>query len=139
MRTLNEIIEESLLKSKNVTEAVSFKPNWNNYDVDEEDIDMRCEELHIEYVIAPKDKVKYSESVADWLMEVTGTVIEKPFNRQAKSLLKSFGIDPNNVEVFRHVAPEAMDYDEAIFYTPVGEPVEGEDYDFAVEELFPDE
>ena len=122
-----------------LTEAKVHSIDWSKYDVSQEDLDFRCEELGMEYVIIPADEVSYSESVTDWLMEETGTVIQKPFNRYAKSLLKSFGIDPNKVEVFRHVASEALNYDEIILYTPVGNSPEGEDYDFAVEELFPEE
>lgn len=121
-------------------EAVKLYPlNWSKYDISEEDLEMRCEELHLKYVIIPASKVSYSGDVQDWLLEESSTVIQKPFDRHAKSLLKSFGIDPANVEVFRHAAPEALNYDEIIIYTPAGESVEGEDYDFAVEELFPEE
>ena len=135
MKKLNKYLKESLLG-----EAVKLYPlNWSKYDISEEDLEMRCEELHLKYVIIPTDEVKYNDSVQDWLTEESTAVIQKPFNHHAKSLLKSFGIDPDKVEVFRHAAPEALNYDEIIIYTLVGEPVEGEDYDFAVEELFPED
>lgn len=134
MKSLSEHINECL-----VSEAKIHFVNWNKYDISQEDLDMRCEELGLEYVIIPADEVNYSESVTDWLMEESGMVIKKPFNRYAKSLLKTFGIDPNKIEVFRHVASEALNFDEIVLYTPVGNSVEGEDYDFAVQELFPEE
>lgn len=111
--------------------------NWAHYDISQEDLDMRCEELGLRYTIIPKDEVKYSDSVCDWLMEETDCVIKKPFDQYAKSLLKSFDIDPNTVEVFRHCAPDALNYDEIILYTPIGKDPKGEDYEYAVEELFP--
>lgn len=114
--------------------------DWSKYGEEEkENLDMRCEELSLEYVIIPANKVKYNDDVADWLLEYSDSVVEKPFDREAKALLKSFGIDPNNVEVFRHTAVEDYDYAEVILYTPKGSSTEGEDYDFAVEDIFPND
>ena len=118
-----------------LTEATRF--NWSKYDLEREDIDMRCEELHIKYSILPASKVKYSEDVRDYLLEFSDSVIEKPFDKEAKDLLKSFGVNPNNVEVFRHTTLEDFDNAEIIIYTPAGESTEGEDHDFAVEDIFP--
>jgi hypothetical protein len=134
MKSLSEHINESLVnEAKDVFD-------WSKYDEEEkENLDMRCEELSLEYVIIPANKVKYNDAVADWLLEYSDSVVEKPFDREAKALLKSFGIDPNNVEVFRHTAVEDYDYAEVILYTPKGSSTEGEDYDFAVQELFPGE
>lgn len=131
MKNLKEVILESL----QVNEAISI--NWAKYDISQEDLDMRCEELGINYVIIPADKVTYKQNVTDWLLEMSDSVVEKPFDKEAKALLKSFNINPNNVEVFRHSAPDALNNDEIIIYTPAGGNTEGEDYDFAVEELFP--
>lgn len=134
MKSLSKHISESLVsEAKNVFD-------WSKYDEEEkENLDMRCEELSLEYVIIPADKVKYNDDVADWLLEYSDSVVEKPFDREAKALLKSFGIDPNKVEVFRHTSVEDYDYAEVILYTPKGSSTEGEDHDFAVEDVFPND
>ena len=134
MKSLVNVLNECL-----VSEAKDVF-DWSRYDEEEkENLDMRCEELSLEYVIIPADKVKYNDDVADWLLEYSDSVVEKPFDREAKALLKSFGIDPNNVEVFRHTVVEDYDYAEVILYTPKGSSTEGEDYDFAVEDVFPND
>lgn len=134
MKSLSEHINECL-----VSEAKDVF-DWSKYGEEEkENLDMRCEELSLEYVIIPANKVKYNNDVADWLLEYSDSVVEKPFDREAKALLKSFGIDPNNVEVFRHTVVEDYDYAEVILYTPKGSSTEGEDYDFAVEDVFPND
>lgn len=131
MKSLVNILNESL-----VSEAKDVF-DWGKYGEEEkENLDMRCEELSLEYVIIPADKVKYNDDVADWLLEYSDSVVEKPFDREAKALLKSFGIDHNKVEVFRHTVVEDYDYAEVILYTPKGSSTEGEDHDFAVEDVF---
>ena len=134
MKSLVNVLNECL-----VSEAKDVF-DWSKYDEEEkENLDMRCEELSLEYMIIPANKVKYNNAVADWLLEYSDSVVEKPFDREAKALLKSFGIDPNNVEVFRHTAVEDYDYAEVILYTPKGSSTEGEDHDFAVEDIFPND
>lgn len=119
-------------------ESQSYSIDWSNYEIPQEDFEMRCEELGVEYTVIPADKVKYNNRVTDWLLEFSGESISKPFCSEAKSLLKSFGIDHKKVEVFRHVAPEAFNYDEVILYTTMGRPTEGEDHNFAVQDIFPE-
>jgi hypothetical protein len=79
---------ESLKKL--LTEAKLHSIDWSKYEFSQEDLDFRCEELGMEYVIIPADEVSYSESVTDWLMEETGTVIKKPFNRYTRQILQNF-------------------------------------------------
>lgn len=44
MKSLSEHINECL-----VNEAKIYSVNWNKYDISQEDLDMRCEELGLEY------------------------------------------------------------------------------------------
>lgn len=134
MKNLSELINENL-----VSEAKDIF-DWSKYGEDEkENLDMRCEELSLKYVIMPTNNVKYNDDVTDWLVKYSDSVVEKPFNREAKALLKSFGIDSNKVEVFRHTTIEDYDHAEIILYTPKGSSTEGEDHDFAVEDVFPND
>jgi DNA-binding ferritin-like protein len=147
-----ELIDSTLYKVKELNEnktMADLKEFLNKslvnealFDDDEfEEIDMRLEELYLERSkIYPANKVPYKDGsdVMDYLMENTGEVIEKPFDSVAKKVLKAFGIDPKNVEVFRHIAMDDRDYAEMIVYTPAGEDPEGEDEEYAVQDIYPD-
>lgn len=123
---INESINESLVNEGIIKREIK-------------DLDMRLEELSLERSeVYPANKVPYkadSEEM-EWLMGMSDSVIEKPFDNTAKNVLKSFKIDPNNVEVFRHVVVEDWDYAEVILYTPKGYSPEGEDHEFAVDDIF---
>lgn len=126
MKTLNKFINESLVRE-----------SINKEDI--ENMDMRLEELRLERSeIYPANKVPYKSDSEEmeWLEEMSDSVVKRPFDNVAKKVLKAFKIDPNNVEVFRHVAAEVFDYAELIIYTTKGESPEGEDHGFAVEDIF---
>lgn len=91
--------------------------------------------------IFPASKVPYEadDEVGEALEEIQDAVNEKPFDASEKKVLKAFGIDPSKVEVWRHIIMPDLDYSECIIYTPVGEDPEGEDHDFAVEDVYPNE
>ena len=137
---VKELNEGMIDLSKYINEFINESLINESFDKDDiEEIDMRLEELKLERSdFYPYNKVPYKadSDIADWLMEMSDDVIEKPFDSIAKKVLKAFKIDPNNVEVFRHVVFEDFDNAELIVYTPKGESPEGEDHDFAVEDVF---
>lgn len=103
-------------------------------------IDSQCENLCIEHSdFFPADKVPYEEDSdeMEWLMENTDAIIKKPFDKTARKVLTAFGVDYNDVYVFRHTAVEEFDFCEVILYTPSGEDPEGMKHEYAVQDMFP--
>ena len=104
------------------------------------DLDFRLEELNLERSeVFDKDNVPYKQNgnVYNYLLEISGDAIVKPFNSLDKKVLDAFGIDWKNVEVYRHITMEDHDYAECIVYTPKDEWIEGEEHDYAVEDIYP--
>ena len=129
MNNLKDYINESL-----VNEGINNR-ELKRFDMKLEDLKLDRSEIY------PANKVPYkadSEEM-EWLEEMSDSVVEKPFDNTAKNVLKLFKIDPDNVEVFRHVVIEDWDYAEVILYTPKGYSPEGEDHDFAVDDIFPND
>ena len=86
-----------------------------------------------------KNRVPYKQNdkVYDYLLETSGDAIAKPFDALDKAVMSAFGVDWKNVEVYRHVVLEDFDYAECIIYTSKGKPTEGEDHEYAVEDVYP--
>ena len=117
------------------------EPKWIH------DVNNKCDDLNgavdFKWLPMKHNAYKADSDVSDYLGEIMGAVNEKPFSAIDKKVLKAFGIDPADVEVYRYVVvdPETYgvgDYEEVILYTPAGEDPEEEDNDFAVQDIFPD-
>ena len=119
--------------AESIAEALNDNPKY-------EELDMRLEELSLDRSkVFGKNKVPYKQNdkVYDYLLETSGDAIAKPFDALDKAVMSAFGVDWKNVEVYRHVVLEDFDYAECIIYTSKGKPTEGEDHEYAVEDVYP--
>lgn len=136
MKSIKDYINESIRIDE------KKEPKWLH------DVNNKCDDLNgaIDFKWLPMKHNAYNadSDINDYLGEIMGAVNEKPFSTIDKKVLRTFGIDPNGVEVYRYVVVDPTiydvgDYEEVILYTPNGMNPEGEDHDFAVEDIFPDD
>ena len=132
MKSISEYINESLINEVKTPEVIHILNNV-------------CDDRSgtIDFKWFPKDHNKYKadSEVCDYLGEIMGATNTKPFSKIDKDVLKLFDIDWKDVEVYRYIVmdPEVYgvgDYEEVILYTPKGEDPEGEDHDYAIEDVF---